>query len=135
MSEVTLKINNRGYSLACDPGQEGRIEELGRYVDGRLQDISAAGAATNESHLLVLTSLVLADEVFELKDEMDKMKRYIDQHDFSSPRGLVGNISEQDEKLIAESIEYLAGRIESIAGRLAKAEQTVESAAKEKDAA
>ena len=50
MSEVTLKINNRGYSLSCDPGQEQRIGELGHYVDSRLQDISAAGAATNESH-------------------------------------------------------------------------------------
>lgn len=126
MSEVTLKINNRGYSLACDNGQEARLNELGHYVDSRLRDISAAGAATNESHLLVLTSLVLADEVYELRDEVAHMNNYIRElQDARSPiTAQGGGMSSQEEKLIVDAIEHLAEKIQKIAGRVSADAQT-----------
>ncbi|MGH1455327.1 MAG: cell division protein ZapA [Alphaproteobacteria bacterium] len=118
MSEVTLKINKRGYSLSCDEGQEGRLTDLAHYVDGRLQDIAASGAATNESHLLVLTSLVLADEVYELRDEVGKMNDYIRQVQDGRSMPVQNGISSEDEQMIVEAIEYLAHKIESIAKRV-----------------
>lgn len=118
MSEITLKINNRGYSLACDPGQEQRLVDLSHYVDSRLRDISAAGAATNESHLLVLTSLVLADEVFELRDEIHHLR--------SRAPASGGSMSKQDEEDIIFAIEHLAAKIEKIAGRLAGSQDSSE---------
>ena len=66
MAEVTLSINGRDYGISCDDGQEQRVQDLGMYVDSRLRDIAKAGAASNESHLLVLTSIMLADEIFDL---------------------------------------------------------------------
>ena len=65
MAEVTIYINGRSYDIACDNGQEGRIVDLAAYIDQRLQQISRTGAAYNDAHLTVLTSLVLADELFE----------------------------------------------------------------------
>ena len=113
MTEVTLKINNRGYSLSCDPGQEQRISDLGHYVDARLQDISAAGAATNDAHLLVLTSLVLADEIYELRDQVSALRQ-----------GVPGAASQEDPA-VAQAIDMLARKIENIAGRIQGAEETV----------
>ncbi len=126
MSEVTLKINKRGYSMSCDVGQEERLVELGHYVDERLSDIAAAGAASNESHLLVLTSLVLADEVFELREEMSRMDTYI--RDLRNGRvsveaersGSSVKMSDQEEKLIVDAIEHLADKIEAISSKLQK---------------
>ncbi len=116
MSEVTVQINNRGYSLSCDQGQEGRIRELAAFVDSRLKDIAAAGAACTESHLLVLTSLVLADELFELREEIQAMRQYGAPAQGESPR------NEEEEMLIAQAIEHLAGKIEHIATRIHGAE-------------
>ena len=118
MSEVTLKINKRGYSLACDEGQEQRINDLGHYVDSRLRDIEASGAATNESHLLVLTSLVLADEVYELRDEVARMNDYIREMQNGRSMAEQQGMSDQEEKLVADAIDHLAQKIESISSRM-----------------
>ncbi|PCI97812.1 MAG: cell division protein ZapA [Alphaproteobacteria bacterium] len=113
MSEVTLKINNRGYSLACDNGQEQRLVDLGHYVDGHLQNIAQAGAATNEAHLLVLTSLVLADEIYELRDTVAQL-----QNSMSQKNDAPSTDRSDDDILIAEAIDHLAGKIEHIAARI-----------------
>ncbi len=125
MSEVTLKINNRGYSLACDEGQEARINELGHFVDGRLQGIAASGAATNESHLLVLTSLVLADEIYELRDEVAQMNNYIRQLQDGRSAPERQGMSSQEEKLIVDAIEHLADKIMDISSRLGDKDTSV----------
>ena len=116
MAEITLKINNRGYGLFCDEGQEERLTELASYVDSRLKDIAAAGAASNEAHLLVLTSLVMADEVFDMREELSALKAQMQDSQNApaarSPR------SEEEEVMIARAIEQLAGRVEHIASRI-----------------
>lgn len=122
MSEITLKINNRGYSLSCDQGQEQRLSDLGSYVDSRLKDIAAAGAATNEAHLLVLTSLVLADEVFEMREEMHEMRERLN-HFRQNPNAAASSFAEE-EAMIAQAIEHLAGKIERIAERLQEPQVT-----------
>ncbi len=101
MPEVTLQINGRGYGIFCDEGQEDRILELAAFIDSRLQDIAASGAASAESHLLVLTSLVLADELFEAREQNG-----------SVPAASV------DEEQAAQFIEHLAGKIEHLAERI-----------------
>ncbi len=68
MANIRLKINGRDYDMACDDGQEERIYALSQYVDSRLSMIASAGAGKSEAHLLMLTSLVLADEIFDLKE-------------------------------------------------------------------
>ena len=62
MSEVNISIHGRIYEIGCDSGQEGRIVDLAAYIDQRLHQISRSGAAYNDSHLLILTALVLTDE-------------------------------------------------------------------------
>lgn len=109
MAEVSVSINGRKYGMECDDGQESRVVDLGRYVDGKLKQISSAGAASGESHLLVLTSLMLADEVMELK-------KYVANGNTPGSSAT----SAEDEALIARAIDHLAGRIEAIASKVSK---------------
>lgn len=113
MAEVNLTINGRNYGIACDDGQERRVQALGQYVDGRLKEIARAGAASNEAHLLFLTSIILADEVFDLKDGLAAV-----ENSQSQPIGV--RMSEEDEEAIVSAIDLLARRIDSIAGNLQK---------------
>lgn len=123
MSEVTISINGRGYALSCDDGQEERLKELGRYVNSRLNDIAHAGAADNESHLFVLTALVLADEIFDLKTHLSEMDAHIRSLEVSQDSSERGEYYEfvQEEMFVAQAIENLAGKIDHIAERIQKA--------------
>lgn len=109
MAQVNVAIHGKVYGIACDDGQERRVQELAGYVDMRLREIAGAGAATNESHLLVLTALVLADEIFDTKANMVAPAYAEDDR-----------LSEDDERVIVDAINHLAARIDSVAERLQK---------------
>src|SRR3982751_128298 len=114
MGEVNLSIQGKPFTIACDDGQEKRVAALGKYVDTRLRDIAKAGAATSEAHLLVLTAIVLADEIDELREAIAK----IDPR--TKNRNAEQGVSEEDEREIIEAINHLATRIDSVANRLQK---------------
>lgn len=114
MSEVNLTINGRVFGIACDDGQEQRVINLGSYVDARIKDIARAGAANNESHLLVLAAIVLADEIFDLKDEMKKRSNGF------TAKSAIKAPDPEDEAAIIQAIDHLASRINSIAGNIQK---------------
>ncbi len=107
MAEVTLTINGRNYGISCDDGQEQRVVDLGHYVDSRMKDISRSGAASNDTHLLVLTALMLADESFDARQNADQNGQA------AAPQ--------EDELVIARVIDQLADRIDTIADRMAQA--------------
>ncbi len=113
MAEISITINGRNYGIACDDGQERRVQELARYVDVRLREIARAGGATNESHLLVLTTIILADEIADMKASGVPM---IQQQ--ATPVGV--RMSDEDEEAIVSAIDLLASRIDAIAGSLQK---------------
>lgn len=109
MAEVNVTIHGKNYGIACDDGQERRVQELARYVDARLREIAGAGAATNESHLLVLTALVLTDEIFDARTNPTMVQTDTEER-----------LSVDDERVIVDAINHLAARIDSVAERLQK---------------
>ncbi len=111
MAEVNIVINGRTYNISCDEGQQQRVLDLGHYVDQKMKDIACSGAATNENHLLVLTSLILADEVYDLLNNPDSKATATNTAQTSAS-------PDQSEAVIAGAIDQLASRIDHIATRL-----------------
>lgn len=108
MGQINLTINGRNFGMECDDGQESRVMDLGNYVDSKIQNISAAGAASNENHLLVLTSLMLADEVHELRENLAALGEHVESKEKQ----------DEHEKVLSEAIDSLAERIDSISTRI-----------------
>ncbi len=111
MSEVNITINGRSFGISCEDGQEQRVADLSHYVDSRLKDIAKAGAASNEAHLLVLTTLLLADEVFDLRNDVGSMSQNLE----------TAQANENNEAAVAHAIDDLADRIDRIASRIQNA--------------
>ena len=108
MAHVTVSINGRQYQVACDDGQEAHLSRLGKYVDNRVQELVAAVGQAGDARLLVMVSLLLADELSDAYSELDTISRKSEG---------VARIIESEEK-ISSKLESLAERIEGIAARL-----------------
>jgi len=100
MSNVTVTIGGRHYTVACAAGEEQHIEMLGRTIDGKLGDLNLAGQS--EARTLLFASLLLADELHEA------------QADGPPARPI-------DDDQAAEALESLAERLEDLAERLESA--------------
>ncbi len=111
MAEVNITINGRTFGISCEDGQEQRVHDLGQYVDGRLKEIARAGAAASESHLLVLTTLMLSDEIFDLRTDVRSLGSQVSR----------AQSNQSDDLEVAQSIGILADRIERIAMRIQSA--------------
>lgn len=127
MAEVKLAINGRLYAIACDDGQEKRVSMLGRYIDARLKEIARAGGASNESHLLALTALVLADEIHDLREDLDNTMRALRLKNMESEKR--GNEVPKPPMEQSESDDAIAGAITKIARRIGNLAERMESTA------
>ncbi|MDE1147449.1 MAG: cell division protein ZapA [Azospirillaceae bacterium] len=112
MARVDIILNGRPYALACDDGQEHRLRELGSYVDARLREVAHDASGGSETQLLVLTALMLADEIFDLRAELGGPRRPV-----SAPAAEAPAPRAEDES-VAAAVDSLAKRIEDIAARL-----------------
>lgn len=100
MATLTILVNGRQYSLACDDGQEEHLRRLADEVDERARSLTSRmnGQATEVMGLL-LASLTLADELIETKRKTIPKEVY-------------------NEDAVAQTINEIAARIENIADSL-----------------
>ena len=64
MSNVSLQIGGRSYTVACAEGEEGHVAGLGRLIDEKVQSM---GTGHNEVRQLLFAALLLADELDETR--------------------------------------------------------------------
>ncbi|CAA6605750.1 MAG: cell division protein ZapA [Alphaproteobacteria bacterium] len=106
MGQITVTVNQRPYVIACDDGQEAHLTRLARYVDDRIKQLVAAVGQAGEARLLLMVSLLLADE---LSEAYEQSKR------------LGAGLEPSSDETLARSLDKLASRIETIAERLEQA--------------
>ncbi len=102
MSNVTLVVGGRNYTVSCEDGQEDHVQRLAGIVDAKLGSMGA-NFSGQEAKNLLFAALFLADELDEAKKAtVDPAEPAIDA-------------------------EKLAGQLERIAIALENAASTLES--------
>ncbi len=114
MAQVTVTINGRTYPVVCDDGQEEHVERLATYIDKRALEIAQTVGQVGEGRLLVMASLLIADELSEAYDEMQRLQVAAK----NSEEEIRKETREALEAKVAPIIESLAKRIENIAAGL-----------------
>ena len=71
--KVDVKIYGQTYTITGDKTQK-EIEKIAGYVDDRMHLISKVMGRNGTSAIAVLTSINIAKEFFNEKDEMDRLK-------------------------------------------------------------
>lgn len=111
MGHVSVTINGRKYQIACDDGQEAHLARLAASVDQRIAELVAAVGQVGDARLLVMASLLVADELSDVYSRLEAA-----QGAAAGVEALAAR--QQAEEELAETIETLARRIEHIAERL-----------------
>lgn len=109
MAQIDVTINGRNYRIACDDGQEAHIVQLADYVDKRVAELVSAVGQAGEARLLVMASLLIADELSEAFAELQAK---------GETKSEPGETVARAEASLAAATEALAARIEAIAARL-----------------
>ena len=67
MANVNIKFNNKDYLLSCDDGQEESLKILTSFLDKKYAELKEKLGNIGENKLLLITSIQIIDEYFDLK--------------------------------------------------------------------
>jgi cell division protein ZapA len=74
MVNVTVKFNQRDYILSCEDGQEHELEKLAFNLNEKFEKLKRDLGNIGESKLLLISSIQCIDEIFTMKDSVEKLK-------------------------------------------------------------
>tara|TARA_B100000401_G_C52656457_1_gene648062 strand:+ start:472 stop:918 length:447 start_codon:yes stop_codon:yes gene_type:complete len=78
MANVSIKFNNKDYLLSCDDGQEESLKKLTSFLDKRYKELKEKLGNIGENKLLLITTIKLIDEYFDLKQRVHFQKKKLD---------------------------------------------------------
>lgn len=74
MGQIVITVNNQNYTLACRDGEEARLTELSEYVNAKSETLTKTMGQVGETRVLLMASLLLADEALDTMGKLDKAK-------------------------------------------------------------
>ena len=108
MAQVNLQINGRDYLIACEDGEEKHLTFLAKYINGQVEGLVESVGQVGEARLLLMASLMVADELAETSQELDTLKESGGGVDSGAQ---VSDPVEMDQ--LSQRIEDIAARLES----------------------
>ena len=78
MANVNIKFNNKDYLLSCDDGQEESLKKLTKFLDSKYSELKDKLGNIGENKLLLITTIQLIDDYFDLKQKVTAQKAKLD---------------------------------------------------------
>jgi cell division protein ZapA (FtsZ GTPase activity inhibitor) len=73
-----VKVSIAGHKLSLRTDAKPRyIKELADYVNGKIDKAKASGKIATTHALALLTALTIADELFQAREDKDKLERQV----------------------------------------------------------
>ena len=79
MANVNIKFNNKDYLLSCDDGQEESLKKLTKFLDKKYSELKEKLGNIGENKLLLITTIKLIDEYFDLKQKVSNQKLKLEE--------------------------------------------------------
>ena len=98
MANVNVKFNNKDYLLSCDDGQEESLKKLTKFLDKKYTQLKDKLGNIGENKLLLITTIQLIDEYFDLKQKVTNQKKKLDE------------ISDKFKEIKSLAIKYKDGK-------------------------
>ena len=78
MANINVKFNGKEFLLSCDDGQEESLKKLTKFLDKKYSELKDKLGNIGESKLLLITTIQLIDEYFDLKQRVTQQKKKLD---------------------------------------------------------
>lgn len=72
MAQINIMVGGRAYALACRDGEEDRLTKLANHINHKAEDLSNTLGQMAEPRMLLMSALLVADELFETKEKVGK---------------------------------------------------------------
>ncbi len=102
MATIDIEVAARAYPVTCRDGEETHLRSLAAMVDRKARDAAAAVGSMGEARQLLFASLLLADELKEVRSGGQ-----------TTPAA-----EPEPNPAVADALERLAERMEMLARRL-----------------
>ena len=106
MAQVTIQVNDHPYVVGCDDGQEKRLAELAAVVDAQVRQVSRDAGSLGETRLILMGALVMADELSELREQIQALRADLAQVKAAQGRAQLAAVA---------ALESAAAKIETLA--------------------
>jgi cell division protein ZapA len=116
MAQVVVTIAGRTYRMACDDGEEARLEHLARDFDARIAGLRTSFGEIGDQRIIVMAALTLADELAEAQRQIDDLKTLLVDADGTTRSREAQSAQRQDR--VASALGEAAQRIERIAHKM-----------------
>jgi cell division protein ZapA len=70
MAQVTVQVNGKPYMVGCEDGQEAHVQSLAALFDDYVTQVAREVGQLGETRLFLMGSLLLADEMADLKSRL-----------------------------------------------------------------
>ena len=104
MANVSIKFNNKDYLLSCDDGQEESLKKLTKFLDKKYNDLKDKLGNIGENKLLLITTIQLIDDYFDLKQRVTQQKDKLDNlaNKFKELKKLAIEYKDDKDKEVSE---------------------------------
>ena len=104
MANINIKFNNKDYLLSCDDGQEEDLKNLTKFLDKKYLTLKDKLGNIGENKLLLITSIQVIDEYFDLKKKVTSQKNNFEKlsSKFQEMKSLAINYKDGKENEISE---------------------------------
>ena len=102
MANVNIKFNGKDYLLSCDDGQEEDLKTLTKFLDKKYSSLKEKLGNIGENKLLLITSIQVIDEYFDLKQRVQSQKENFE------------NLSKKFKEMRSLAIDYKGGKDKEI---------------------
>jgi cell division protein ZapA len=107
MPTVEILVNGRRHVVQCGQGEESRVRQLASYVDRRIADLARGQTQVGDARLLLMASLVVADELSDAFDEIKRLRAGLEGPGGDGVREAAGLLEQA-----AQRIDAIAAEIE-----------------------
>ncbi len=98
MANVNIRFNNKDYLLSCDDGQEEELKNLTKFLDKKYTDLKEKLGNIGENKLLLITTIQVIDEYFDLKKRVLSQKKNFEK------------LSDKFKEMKSLAIDYKEGK-------------------------